>query len=147
MSYGSDTSTAVADPRSDQNLTVANAKHTTYTLDKNDIVTKTVDPEGRERSKTYNSADNGVATSQVGASGMDSTGETTNAYDKNNNQSLTSLQSGSGSSSSAEYGSSSAAAATYLPSKITSSSGSSTSMEYDDYGNQKSSQQLAAPPF
>ena len=139
LSYVSDTSTQVADPRSDQSATVANAKHTTYTLDSKDLVTKTVDPMNRERSKSYNSANNGVATSQVGAAGADSTGTTSNKYDKNDSQSLTASQSGSGSSSSAEYGSSSSAAA-YLPSKVTSSSSSSSSMEYDDYGNQTSSQ-------
>jgi RHS repeat-associated protein len=139
IGYVSSTSTQVADPRSDQSATVANAKHTTYTLDGNDLVTKTVDPEGRERSKTYNPANNGVATSQVGASGGESTGTTSNKYDKNNSQSLTASKSGSGSSASAEYGSSSPAAA-YLPSKVTGSSGSSSSAEYDDYGNQKSSQ-------
>lgn len=139
LSYVSDTSTQVADPRSDQSATVANAKHTTYTLDSKDLVTKTVDPMSRERSKSYNSANNGVATSQVGAAGADSTGTTSNKYDKNDSQSLTASQSGSGSSSSVEYGSSSSAAA-YLPSKVTSSSSSSSSMEYDDYGNQTSSQ-------
>lgn len=104
IGYVSSTSTQVADPRSDQSATVANAKHTTYTLNGDDLVTKTVDPEGRERSKTYNPANNGVATSQVGASGGDSTDTSTNKYDKNDSQSLTSSQSGSGSSSSAEYG-------------------------------------------
>jgi RHS repeat-associated protein len=139
LSYVDDTTTQVADPRSDQSATVANAKHTTYTLDSNDLVTKTVDPMNRERSKTYNSANNGVKTSQVGSDAGANTGKTENQFDKNNSQSLTKSQSGSGSSSSAEYGSTSPAA-TYLPSKVTSSSGSSTSIGYDDYGNQKSSQ-------
>ncbi|MDB6427455.1 hypothetical protein [Curtobacterium sp. 20TX0008] len=139
FSYVSDTVTQVADPRSNQSATVANAKHTEYTLNSNDLVTKTVDPMNRERSKTYNSANNGVASSQVGATGAESTGTSSNKYDKNSGQSLTSSQSGSGSTSSADYGSTSPAA-TYLPSKVTSSSSSSTSMEYDDYGNQTSSQ-------
>lgn len=139
FSYVSDTVTQVADPRSDQSATVANTKHTEYTLNSNDLVIKTVDPMGRERSKTYNSANNGVASSQVGAAGGASTGTSSNKYDKNSGQSLTSSQSGSGSTSSAEYGSTSPAA-TYLPSKVTSGSSSSTSMAYDDYGNQTSSQ-------
>ncbi|WP_146240303.1 RHS repeat-associated core domain-containing protein [Curtobacterium sp. MCSS17_008] len=139
FSYVSDTVTQVADPRSDQSATVANAKHTEYTLNSDDLVTKTVDPMGRERSKTYNSANNGVASSQVGATGAEGTGTSSNKYEKNSGQSLTSSQSGSGSTSSAEYGSTSPAA-TYLPSKVTGSSSSSTSMEYDDYGNQTSSQ-------
>lgn len=139
FSYVSDTVTQVADPRSDQSATVANAKHTEYTLNSDDLVTKTVDPMNRERSKTYNSANNGVASSQVGAEGGASTGTSENKYDKNSGQSLTSSQSGSGSTSSAEYGSTSPAA-TYLPSKVTGSSTSSTSMGYDDYGNQTSSQ-------
>jgi RHS repeat-associated protein len=138
LSYASDTSTQVADPRSDQNATVANAKHTTYTLDGNDLVTKTVDPEGRERSKTYNSANNGVATSQVGADGGANTGKSTNEFGENNNQSITSSQGASGSTSTATYGKTSAT--TYLPSKVTSSSGTSTTLGYDGVGNQTSSQ-------
>ena len=135
FSYVSDTTTQVADPRSDQSATVAAAKHTEYTLDANDLVTKTVDAAGRERSKTYNPASNGTLTSQVGKTGDTGTGTTTNKYDKNNNQSLTQSTSGSGSSSTADYGTGSAA---YLPSKVTSSSGSSSSAEYDSAGNQTS---------
>jgi RHS repeat-associated protein len=138
LSYASDTSTQVADPRSDQNATVAAAKHTTYTLDGNDLVTKTVDPEGRERSKTYNSANNGVATSQVGSAGGVNTGTSTNKFDENNNQSITSSQGGSGSTSTATYGKTSAT--TYLPSKVTSSSSTSTSVGYDGVGNAITSQ-------
>lgn len=138
FSYVSDTVTQVADPRSDQSASVANAKHTEYTLDSNDLVTKTVDPANRERSKTYNSANNGVATSTVGASGDTGTGTSKNDYGKNSGQSLTKSSSGSGSASSAEYGSSSATA--YLPSKVTDSSSNSTTIGYDGVGNQTSSQ-------
>ncbi|MBF4582926.1 hypothetical protein ITJ54_09625 [Curtobacterium sp. VKM Ac-2865] len=138
LSYASDTSTQVADPRSDQNATVAAAKHTSYTLDGNDLVTKAVDPEGRERSATYNSANNGVATSQVGSDGGANTGKSTNEFGENNNQSITSSKGGSGSTSTATYGKTSAT--TYLPSKVTSSSSTSTSVGYDGVGNQISSQ-------
>ncbi|MDP4332459.1 RHS repeat-associated core domain-containing protein [Curtobacterium sp. A7_M15] len=138
FSYASDTSTQVADPRSDQSATIAAAAHTTYTLDANDLVTKTVDPAGRERSKTYNSANNGVLKSTTGASGDSGTGTTSNEYGKNSSQSLTKSTTGSGSSSTAEYGSGSATA--YLPSKVTDSSGNSTTMGYDGVGNQTSSQ-------
>jgi RHS repeat-associated protein len=138
FSYASDTSTVVADPRSDQSATVAAAAHTTYTLDGNDLVTKTVDPANRERSKTYNPANNGVLKSTTGASGDSGTGTTSNEYGKNTSQSLTKSTTGSGSSSSAEYSSGSATA--YLPSKVTDSSGNSTTMGYDGVGNQTSSQ-------
>lgn len=138
FSYASDTSTVVADPRSDQSATVAAAAHTTYTLDGNDLVTKTVDPANRERSKTYNPANNGVLKSTTGASGDSGTGTTSNEYGKNTSQSLTKSTTGSGSSSSAEYGSGSATA--YLPSKVTDSSGNSTTISYDGVGNQTSSQ-------
>ncbi|TCL79665.1 RHS repeat-associated protein [Curtobacterium sp. PhB128] len=138
FSYASDTSTQVADPRSDQSATVAAAAHTTYTLDGNDLVTKTVDPADRERSKTYNPANNGVAKSTVGASGDAGTGTSSNEYGKNSSQSLTKSTTGSGSSSTAEYGSGSATA--YLPSKMSDSSGNSTTIGYDGVGNQTSSQ-------
>ncbi|GGL03162.1 type IV secretion protein Rhs [Curtobacterium luteum] len=135
LSYASDTSTLVADPRSDQSKAIADTAHTSYTLDGNDLVTKAVDPEGNERSRTYNSANNGVATSTVGAAGGDvAQSKTTNKYDANNGQSLTQSESGSGSTSSATYGSSSAAAA-YLPSKTTDGSKNDTDFTYDGPGN------------
>ncbi len=137
FSYSSDTSTQVADPRSDQAATVANAKHTTFTIDGNDLVKKVVDPMNRERSKTYNPANNGTATSQVGATGSAGTGTSENKFDANKSQSLTQSTSGSGSSSTADYGT---GAAAYLPSKVTSSSKTSTTTKYDDYGNPSSSQ-------
>lgn len=138
FSFKDDTTTLVADPRSDQAATVANAAHTTYTLDGNDLVTKTVDPANRERSKTYNPANSGVAKSTTGAAGDSGTGTTSNEYGKNSSQSLTKSTTGTGSSSSAEYGSGSATA--YLPSKVTDSSGDSTTIGYDGVGNQTSSQ-------
>jgi len=137
FSYVSDTTTQVADPRSDQAATVANAKHTTYTIDGNDLVTKAVDPMNRERSKTYNPANNGTATSQVGTTGSAGTGATENKFDANKSQSLTQSTSGSGSSSTATYGE---GASAYLPAKTTSSSKTSTTTKYDDYGNPTSSQ-------
>jgi len=138
FSFKDDNTTLVADPRSDQSIAVADAKHTTYTLYDTDLVKKAVDAANREQSKTYNPANNGVATSQVGADGAASTGTTTNKYDKNNGQSLTQSTSGSGSSSTAEYGSGSATA--YLPSKVTDSSKNTTTIGYDGVGNQTSSQ-------
>ncbi|WP_139166341.1 RHS repeat domain-containing protein [Curtobacterium sp. UNCCL20] len=134
FSYANDTTTQVADPRSDQSATVAAAKHTTYTLDSNDLVTKAVDAAGRERSRTYNFANNGVASSTVGAGTTSST--STNTYDGNNGQSLTQSQSASGSTGSATYGSSSPTA--YLPASTTDSSKNKTSYGYDGPGNQSS---------
>ncbi|MCS5495322.1 RHS repeat-associated core domain-containing protein [Curtobacterium flaccumfaciens] len=138
FSFKDDNTTLVADPRSDQSIAVADAQHTTYTLYDTDLVKKAVDAAGREQSKTYNPANSGVATSQVGADGAAGTGTTTNKYDKNNGQSLTQSTSGSGSSSTAEYGSGSATA--YLPSKVTDSSKNTTTIGYDGVGNQTSSQ-------
>lgn len=138
FSFKDDNTTLVADPRSDQSVAVADAKHTTYTLYDTDLVKKAVDAANREQSKTYNPANNGVATSQVGADGASDTGTTTNKYDKNDGQSLTQSTSGSGSSSTAEYGSGSATA--YLPSKVTDSSKNTTTIGYDGVGNQTSSQ-------
>ncbi|MFL0358536.1 beta strand repeat-containing protein [Curtobacterium flaccumfaciens] len=143
FSYANDTTTQVADPRSDQSATVADAKHTTYTLDSNDLVTKAVDAAGRERSRTYNSANNGVATATTGTAGDAGSGTTTNTYGKNSSQSLTQSASGTGSSSTADYGSGSATA--YLPSKVTSSSKTSTSIGYDGVGNATSSQPGSDP--
>ncbi|WIB77543.1 RHS repeat-associated core domain-containing protein [Curtobacterium sp. MCPF17_002] len=143
FSYANDTTTQVADPRSDQSATVANAKHTTYTLDSNDLVLKAVDAAGRERSRTYNPANNGVATATTGTAGDAGSGTTKNMYGKNSSQSLTQSTSGTGSSSTADYGSGSATA--YLPSKVTSSSSTSTSIGYDGVGNATSSQSSSDP--
>ncbi|MEV7934054.1 RHS repeat-associated core domain-containing protein [Curtobacterium sp. NPDC089185] len=134
FSYASDTSTQVADPRSDQSKAVADAAHTTYTLDGNDLVTKAVDAANREQSRSYKSTNNGVLSSTVGSGASGST--TTNAYDGNNGQSLTQSQSDSGSTSSATYGSSAPTA--YLPSSTTDSSGNKSSYGYDGPGNQSS---------
>lgn len=135
FSYASDTETQVADPRSDQSATVADAKHTTYTLDGNDLVTKAVDAAGRQQSRTYNAANNGVASSTVGAGATGST--TTNTYGANSSQSLTKSQSSSGSSSSTTYDGSVAANA-YQPASTTDSSSNETSYTYSGVGNQLS---------
>ncbi|WP_261976588.1 RHS repeat-associated core domain-containing protein [Curtobacterium sp. B8] len=134
FSYASDTSTQVADPRSDQSATVAAAKHTTYTLDGNDLVTKAVDAAGRQQSRTYNAANNGVASSTTGTGSSGST--TTNTFGQNSGQSLTQSQSASGSTNSAEYGA--AAPTAYLPSSTTDSSGNKSKYGYDGPGNQSS---------
>ncbi|MFS2076836.1 hypothetical protein, partial [Curtobacterium sp. CT11-133] len=66
FAYRDGDTTQVADPRSNQSLPDATADHTTYTLNAGDLVTMAVDAAGRERSKTYNSANSGTATSTVG---------------------------------------------------------------------------------
>lgn len=134
FSYASDTSTQVAGPRSDQSKSVADAAHTTYTLDGNDLVTKAVDPAGREQSRSYNAANNGVATATSGTGTGAS--KTTNSYNANSSQSLTKSQSSSGASSSATYGS--AAATAYLPATSTDSSSNTTTYGYSGVGNQLS---------
>ncbi len=134
FSYASDTSTLVADPRSNQSQAIADAAHTTYTLDGNDLVTKAVDAAKREQSRTYKSTNNGVASSTVGAGTTAST--TNNKFDGNNGQSLTQSQSASGSTSTATYGN--AAPTAYLPSATKDSSGNDSKYGYDGPGNQSS---------
>ncbi len=132
FSFKDDTTTLVADPRSDQSVAVADAKRTTYTLDGNDLVTKAVDPADRERGREYNPANNGVTTATTGTG--DTTSTSTNDYGKNESQSLTKSTSSSGSSSSATYDAP-GAANKYLPSSTTDSAGDSTSYEYSGVGN------------
>ncbi|MCS6554580.1 RHS repeat-associated core domain-containing protein [Curtobacterium flaccumfaciens] len=133
FSFKDDTTTLVADPRSDQSVAVADTKYTNYTLDGNDLVTNVVDAAKREQSRSYKSTNNGVENSSVGAGASASTSK--NMYGANNEQSLTQSESGSGTKNSATYGSGSAA---YLPSKVTDSSGNETSFGYDGPGNQTS---------
>lgn len=135
FSFKDDTTTLVADPRSDQSAAVADAKHTTYTLYDTDLVKKAVDPAGRERGREYNPANNGVTTATTGTG--DTTSTSTKEYGKNSSQSLTKSTSGSGSSSSATYDAP-GAANKYLPSSTTDSAGDSTSYEYSGVGNQTS---------
>ncbi|TCL79660.1 RHS repeat-associated protein [Curtobacterium sp. PhB128] len=134
FSYASDTSTLVADPRSNQSQAIADAAHTTYTLDGNDLVTKAVDAAKREQSRTYKSTNNGVESSTVGAGTTAST--TNNKFDGNSGQSLTQSQSASGSTSTATYGN--AAPTAYLPSATKDSSGNDSKYGYDGPGNQSS---------
>lgn len=133
FSYASDTSTLVADPRSDQSATVANAKHTTYTLDGNDLVTKAVDAAGREQSREYNPSNNGVSASTTGVSGSAGASTSTGTYGANNKQSLTKVQGASGSSSSSTY---STGANAYRPADSTDSAGNSQQYTYSGVGNQ-----------
>ncbi|MBF4626119.1 RHS repeat-associated core domain-containing protein [Curtobacterium flaccumfaciens] len=133
FSFKDDTTTLVADPRSDQSVAVADTKYTNYTLDGNDLVTNVVDAAKREQSRSYKSTNNGVENSSVGTGASASTSK--NMYGANNEQSLTQSESGSGTKNSATYGSGSAA---YLPSKVTDSSGNETNYGYDGPGNQTS---------
>ncbi|UXN20759.1 hypothetical protein N8D77_11365 [Curtobacterium flaccumfaciens] len=133
FSFKDDTTTLVADPRSDQSVAVADTKYTNYTLDGNDLVTNVVDAAKREQSRSYKSTNNGVENSSVGTGASASTSK--NMYGANNEQSLTQSESGSGTKDSATYGSGSAA---YLPSKVTDSSGNETNYGYDGPGNQTS---------
>jgi len=133
FSFKDDTTTLVADPRSDQSVAVADTKYTNYTLDGNDLVTNVVDAAKREQSRSYKSTNNGVENSSVGAGASASTSK--NTYGANNEQSLTQSESGAGTKNSATYGSGSAA---YLPSKVTDSSGNETNYGYDGPGNRTS---------
>lgn len=133
FSYASDTSTLVADPRSDQSKAVADAKHTTYTLNSNDLVEKAVDAAGREQSREYNPSNNGVSAATTGVSGSAGASTSTGTYGANNKQSLTKVQGASGSSSSSTY---SSGANAYRPADSTDSAGNSQQYTYSGVGNQ-----------
>ncbi|ARC58397.1 tRNA nuclease WapA [Frondihabitans sp. 762G35] len=141
LSYTSDTQTLVAGPNTDTAATVGSVPHTTYTIDSNDLVTKTVDPVGRTRSKTYTNSVNGFApTTSTEGSGSGST-TSTNTYGANAGQSLSKAQTPGGSSSSATYGSA-AANTQYSVTGSTDDAGNKSTLGYDGLGNSSSN---AAP--
>ncbi|SBN63226.1 RHS repeat-associated core domain-containing protein [Curtobacterium sp. 9128] len=133
LSYASDTSTLVADPRSDQSVPVAAAKHTAYTVNSNGLVEKAVDAAGREQSREYNPSNNGVSAATTGVSGSAGASTSTGTYGANNKQSLTQVQGASGSSSTSTY---STGANAYRPADSTDSAGNSQQYTYSGVGNQ-----------
>jgi RHS repeat-associated protein len=135
LSYPSASQTLMADPNTNQSLAVSAVPHTTYTLNGSDRVTKAVDAEGREQSRTY-TAHFDTATSTQGTGSGAAT--TTNTWGANGGESLTQSQSPSGSTFSLEYANGSGPAQ-YLPSQRTDDAGNTSTYTYNGAGNQLTS--------
>ncbi len=86
FSYASDTSTLVADPRSDQSKAVADTAHTTYTLNRQRPRRESGRPEATSV-RDVQVHEQRFENSTVGAGSTAST--STNSYDANDGQSLT----------------------------------------------------------
>lgn len=129
INYGTGTKTLVADPNSDQAASIWAAAHTTYelTTDGNKLVSKTIDPAGNERSKTYTPFMD-VATS------TNSAGTTTFGHDEavNGGESLTSIKSATGAGSSFQYQNTSAR---FQPSSVADAQGNKSDISHDEFGN------------
>ncbi|MFC6878983.1 MULTISPECIES: RHS repeat-associated core domain-containing protein [Actinomadura] len=141
LAYASDTQSQVADPNTDQSKPVADVPHTTYTLNSNDRVTKTVDPAGKTRSKTYTPFSD-VASYENANQGM-----TTNTFGANGGESQTKSASPTGASGTAAYGNSPTSqnpTAAYQPSAGTDTQGNSTAFTYDGPGNLNSAKNALA---
>jgi RHS repeat-associated protein len=133
LSYVSSTETQVAAPNTNQSQAVSAVPDTTFTVNAQDLVTKTVDPAGNTSSTAYNSTTNNV-TSSVNALG----GTTTNTYGSNNSESLTKTVSATGGTTSAVYGNAASGAdptAEYLPSSSKDAQGHQTTYTYFGAGN------------
>ncbi|RPE77879.1 RHS repeat-associated protein [Frondihabitans sp. PhB161] len=139
LSYPSATQTLVAGPNTDLGTPVASVPNTKYTIDSaQNLVTKAIDAEGRERGASYNTPYSlDAKTSTVGSTTSSTTTQeaTTGTFGQNNNQSLTAVQGQGGATSTTAYGSGSTA---YMPTKTTRDSniaaGGAYSSESIDYG-------------
>ncbi|MDL4812803.1 RHS repeat domain-containing protein [Actinomadura opuntiae] len=141
LAYPSSTQSQVADPNTDQGKAVADVPHTTYTINTNDRVTKTVDPAGNTRSKTYTPFSD--IASYTNANG----GLTSNTFGANNGESLTRSVSPTGASASLTYGNSPTSqnpTAAYQPSAGSDTQGNSSTYTYDGAGNQTSTKNAQA---
>jgi len=136
LAYTSSTETLVAGPNTDAAAAVTAVPRTTYTINPaQEVVTKAVDPAGRERSATYTgNAD--TESSTVGQAGAATSGTTTGTYGANTGESLTKATSPGGASSSTTYGSTAATA--YLPASTTDDAGNQSLKTYNGAGNQLS---------
>ncbi|MQY07160.1 RHS repeat-associated core domain-containing protein [Actinomadura macrotermitis] len=141
LAYTSETESQVADANTDQAKAVADVPHTTYTLNSNDRVTKTVDPAGKTRSKSY------TPFSDVQSYENGNQGVTTNTFGANGGESQTKSASPSGSSASMTYGNSATSqnpTAAYQASAGSDTQGNSTAFTYDGPGNLSSSKNALA---
>ncbi|WP_243706047.1 DUF6531 domain-containing protein [Micromonospora sp. KC721] len=132
LAYPSSTQTQVADARQDLSQPIASVPHTTYEINADKRVTKTTDPAGNERSKTYTPFHD-VATS-VSPEG----GTVTNTYGANAGESLTKSASPTGASASAAYANAATSTnptANFQPSSSIDTQGNSSTYTYNGAGN------------
>jgi RHS repeat-associated protein len=133
FAYG-DGETVVADPNTDQGLSVHDVPHTRYehTTDGRLLVAKATDPTGNERTTTYTPfLDVATAT--------DTAGTTTFGHDPavNGGQSLTGITAATGAASSYAYGNT-ADSSRFLPSGGTDAQGNAATLTYNGAGQRLS---------
>ncbi|NEN78246.1 RHS repeat-associated core domain-containing protein [Nocardioides zeae] len=142
FSYPNRHLTRVAAPDTNQSQSVDQAPNTVYEIDDYKRVKKTIDPEGRERSRTY-TPNSDTATSTLGASSGGGSGggaggsTTTNTWEGNGGDSMTKTQSPTGASNSWEYNGSGNSA--YSPSSSTDDADNTSLYTYNGAGNQLTS--------
>lgn len=133
FAYPSTSQTLVAGPNTDTAAAVTAVPRTTYTINPTqELVTKAVDPAGREQSATYKPATGFVASATTGTG--TGAGTTTGDYGANSENSLTKVTSPGGASSSATYGSTASTA--YLPASTTDDAGNQSLKTFNGAGNQ-----------
>lgn len=126
--------TLLADPNSDQTVSVGNAAHTTYALttDGQLLVSSTTDPKGNKRSTTYTPFNDT-------ASSTDASGNTTSAtHTSNGGESLDGISTPTGASNGWQY-QNPGAATQYQPSNGTDAQSNTSTYSYDGAGNGLSS--------
>ena len=141
FAYPTSSKTEVADPRQDLSLPVASVPHTTYELNENERVTKTTDPAGNERSKTY------TPFSDVASSVSPEGGSVTNTFGANAGESLTKSASPTGASASAAYANAASETnptANFQPSSSIDTQGNSSTYAYNGAGNKTSTKDALA---
>ncbi|WP_307204460.1 DNRLRE domain-containing protein [Nocardioides zeae] len=143
FSYPNRHLTRVAAPDTNQSQSVDEAPNTVYEIDDYNRVKKTIDPEGRERSRTY-TPNSDTATSTLGASsgggggGGAAAGSTiTNTWEGNGGDSMTGSTMPTGASSSWEYNGT--AGAVYSPTSSEDDAGNQSLYTYNGAGNQMTS--------
>jgi RHS repeat-associated protein len=132
LSYVSSTETQTAAPNTNQSQAVSAVPNTTYTLNSQDLVTKSVDPLGDTRSTTYTSF-NDVKTSTNALGGV-----TTNTYTSNSGESLNKSQAPTGSATQLAYGNANSGTnptAAFQPSSSTDAQNHTTAYSYDGAGD------------
>ncbi|WP_242889829.1 RHS repeat-associated core domain-containing protein [Actinomadura litoris] len=141
LAYPSDTGSQVADPNTDQSKAVADVPHTTYTLNENHRVTKSVDPAGKTRSKSYTPFSD-IASYQNANQGL-----TSNTFGANGGESQSESASPTGAKGSLTYGNSPTGqnpTAAYQPSAGTDTQGNASAFSYDGPGNLSSAKNALA---
>ncbi|MEU7945043.1 RHS repeat-associated core domain-containing protein [Micromonospora taraxaci] len=132
LAYPTSSQTLVADARQDISQPVASVPNTTYDLNSDKRVTKTTDPAGNSRSKTYTPF-------QDVATGVSPEGGTvTNTFGANAGQSLTKSASPSGASASAAYANAATSTnptANFQPSSSIDTQSNSSTYTYNGAGN------------